>query len=68
MVQLFHFSYFFLKFLLNPGASTCHLETDMAFLPLKINTSTACLLASKDEKLKKKYLLILFVFFLSFLE
>jgi hypothetical protein len=26
------------------------------------------LLASKDEKLKKKYLLILFVFFLSFLE
>jgi hypothetical protein len=50
MVQLFHFSYFFLKFLLNPGASTCHLETDM------------------DEKLKKKYLLILFVFFLSFLE
>ena len=42
----FYFSYFFLNKRLNLGASTCHLEMDMDFLPLKIKTSTACSLAS----------------------
>ena len=44
----FYFSYFFLNKRLNLGASTCHLETDIDFLPLKIKTSTACSLAALD--------------------
>ena len=43
----FYFSYFFLNKRLNLGASTCHLETDIDFLPLKNKTSIACSLASK---------------------